>query len=281
MARIRYYLMLGILGVGLLLCGSVLVLLMFITGKSWFAPPVIRFVIMLSFRAVGVRFEIEGVEHMDPKKTYLIVANHQSFMDVPALYNYLPGNLGFLAKKEIRRVPILGVGAGMMGMVYVDRQNREKARRSTERVKQRLSEGMSFIVYPEGTRSEDGKLGPLKKGAFHIAIDIGATIVPVTIKNAYKVMPKHGKHIYPGVVRTYVHAPIDASDYQDPVVLKEYVSGIIASQLDYESQTQKYPSVRNARESAAICYQSLNCRVYSISTSLVCHITNKTNTKAD
>src|SRR5207249_4279603 len=83
------------------------------------------------------------------------------------------------------------------------------ARRSTERVKQRLNEGMSFIVFPEGTRSEDGKLGPLKKGAFHVAIDVGAVVVPVTIKNAYQIMPKSGRHIYPGVVRTVVHPAID------------------------------------------------------------------------
>jgi 1-acyl-sn-glycerol-3-phosphate acyltransferase len=232
MARIRYYLMLGILGVSLAFGGTALVVLMWLTKKSWFAPPVIRFFIMLSFRAVGVSFEIEGVEHLDPKQTYLIVANHQSIMDVPALYNYLPGNLGFLAKKEIRRVPILGVGIGQLGMVYVDRQNREKARRSTERVKQRLNEGMSFIVFPEGTRSEDGKLGPLKKGAFHVAIDVGAVVVPVTIKNAYQIMPKSGRHIYPGVVRTVVHPPIDATKFKSIEALKEQVTEIIASQLD-------------------------------------------------
>ena len=233
MARIRYYLMLGILGVGLAFGGSILVILMWLTKKSWFSPPVVRFVIMLSFRAVGVSFEIEGLEHLDPKQTYLIVANHQSIMDVPALYNYLPGNLGFLAKKEIRRVPILGVGISQLGMVYVDRQNREKARRSTDRVKQRLNEGMSFIVFPEGTRSEDGKLGPLKKGAFHVAMDVGAMVVPVTIKNAYQIMPKSGRHIYPGVVRTYVHAPIDATKFKTIESLKERVGEIIASELDY------------------------------------------------
>jgi len=241
MAHIRYYLMLGVWAAGLAFGGTILVILMFLTRRSWFAPPPIRFCIMLGFRAVGVRFEIEGAEKLDPKKSYVIVANHQSIMDIPALYNYLPGRLGFLTKEEIKKVPILGVGVGQLGMVYVNRKNRESARKSTEKVKERLREGMSFIVFPEGTRSDDGRIGPFKKGAFHIAFDVGASIVPVTIKNAYQIMPKHGRQIYPGIVRAYVHSPVNTSDFKTIEELKDRVAEIVASKLEPELLTDYVP----------------------------------------
>ncbi|HZS48782.1 MAG TPA: lysophospholipid acyltransferase family protein [Blastocatellia bacterium] len=207
---------------------------MFITRQSWFTPPPVRFCIMLGFRAVGVRFEVKGAEHLDPKKSYMIVANHQSIMDIPALFNYLPGKLGFLGKKEVRNVPILGVGAEQMGMIFIDRKNREQARKGTEKIKERLRQGMSFIVFPEGTRSDDGRLLPFKKGAFHIAYDVGASVVPVTIKNAYQIMPKRGCRVFPGVIHVYVHPPVDSTDYKSIEELKVRVAEIVASELEPE-----------------------------------------------
>jgi 1-acyl-sn-glycerol-3-phosphate acyltransferase len=135
------------------------------------------------------------------------MANHQSNCDPPALLAVVPRVL-VLVKKEFFRVPILGRGMVACGFIPVDRRNREQALGAVEKGVQALKAGRSFLVYPEGTRSPDGRLQPFKKGVFVMAIKAGAPIVPISVSGSNKIMPKGKFVIRPGRVRITFHEPV-------------------------------------------------------------------------
>jgi 1-acyl-sn-glycerol-3-phosphate acyltransferase len=165
--------------------------------------------------AAASRLEVSGREHVDPKRPTLYIANHQSAADIPVLFMAIPASLRFVAKKQLAWVPILGWYMQLAGYVFVDRGNRVKAIRSLERAAQKIRRGISLIMYAEGTRSEDGRILPFKKGPFALALKSGVAVCPVTIEGTGRMMPKHRWHITPTVVKVKIGAPIDASKY-DP-----------------------------------------------------------------
>ena len=181
---------------------------------------------------IAFQYRAYGQENIIEEGPAIMAANHQSYLDPPLVGITCQNELYFLARKTLFEKKFLGALISRVNALPVDLSRGDLT--AFRAVMNLLKEGHRTVIFPEGTRSEDGKLGPLKKGAFHVAIDVGAMVVPVTIKNAYKIMPKSGRHIYPGVVRTYVHAPIDATKFKTIDSLKERVGEIIASQLDYE-----------------------------------------------
>jgi 1-acyl-sn-glycerol-3-phosphate acyltransferase len=155
----------------------------------------------------GVRLAIHGLDRIPCGPAVVFMANHQSNCDPPALLAVLPPVL-VMVKKEFFRVPIIGTGMRARGFIRVDRRNREQALEAVEKGVQALKAGNSFLVYPEGTRSPDGRLQRFKKGVFVMALKAGAPIVPISVSGSNKIMPKGKFVIRPGRVRITFHEPL-------------------------------------------------------------------------
>jgi 1-acyl-sn-glycerol-3-phosphate acyltransferase len=170
-----------------------------------------RLVLWLS----GVQLDVHGLEKIPHGQAAIYMPNHQSNCDPPAVISLLPPVL-VMAKQEFFRIPILGTAMIYRGFIPVDRQNRGRAIAAVEQAVQSLKAGSSFMAFPEGTRSRDGRLQDFKKGLFVMAIKAQALIVPVSVSGARHVMPKGKFAIYPGRVRITFHDPISAADYALP-----------------------------------------------------------------
>ena len=153
-------------------------------------------------------------------------------MVIPAL----PGRTSVLVKKELFRIPILGRAMRMASLVPVDRSNREAAIESIGRAAEVVKSGIHMTVFPEGTRSRDGRLLPFKKGPFHLAMDSGIPIVPITVLDTFQMMPKGSRFIQGGTARLVFHQPIDPGRFNDREALTEAVRQSIASALPESSQ---------------------------------------------
>jgi 1-acyl-sn-glycerol-3-phosphate acyltransferase len=160
----------------------------------------------------GVRLEVHGLEKIPHGRAAIYMPNHQSNCDPPAVITILPPVL-VMAKQEFFRVPVLGTAMVYRGFIPVDRKNREKAIAAVERAVDSMKAGNSFLAFPEGTRSPDGRLQAFKKGLFVMAIKAGALIVPISASGARKIMVKGQFVIHPGRVRITIHDPIPAENY--------------------------------------------------------------------
>jgi 1-acyl-sn-glycerol-3-phosphate acyltransferase len=182
-------------------------------------------------RIAGIRVRREGLEHLDPAGTYIYMCNHVSNVDPPVVVPALPRRTSVLVKKEVFRVPILGRAMRMGSLVPVDRSNRDAAIQSLRAAGDVMRAGINMTVFPEGTRSRDGKLLPFKKGPFHLAMETGVPVVPMTILNSYELMPKGQSYALPGVVRVIFHPPIDPRQFRDKDELMQAVRRAIAGAL--------------------------------------------------
>jgi len=162
--------------------------------------------------AGGARLAVFGRERIDFARPHLFVANHQSWMDIPALFAALPVPLLFMAKRELARVPFLGWYIRAMGMVFVERQVRAAGAASVGHAAERLGRGWSVLSFPEGTRTRDGRLHPFKSGGFAAAIEAGVPVVPVAIEGAGRVIPPGGFRVRPGRIRVIVGDPLPTGD---------------------------------------------------------------------
>lgn len=160
-----------------------------------------------------VQVEIEGLEHIPQGRSCIIMPNHQSNFDIPVLLGRLPVQFRWLAKQELFKIPIFGRGMRGCGYISIDRSNRKRAFASLKEAARKIREGVSVLIFPEGTRSEDGKIRSFKKGGFVLAVDAGVPIVPVVIFGTRSIMPKGRLMIKSRGVRMQLLAPIDSSDY--------------------------------------------------------------------
>lgn len=160
----------------------------------------------------GVDLEVQGLEKIPHGRAAIYMPNDQSNCDPPAVISILPPVL-VMAKQEFFKIPVLGPAMVLRGFIPVDRKNRERAIAAVEQAVESMKAGNSFMAFPEGTRSPDGRLQTFKKGLFVMAIKAGALIVPVSVSGARKIMPKGEFGIHPGRVRITLHDPISAADY--------------------------------------------------------------------
>jgi 1-acyl-sn-glycerol-3-phosphate acyltransferase len=218
MARIRALILLGVWISAIAIVSPVVVALGLATKKEKFIYDPLRFFVRLGARLAGVRVDVKGLQSLDPRQTYVFTPNHQSLVEVPLVLTFLGRNAAFLAKKELFSYPIFGHGMQAIGVVPVDREDRQGALKSAYTVVENLRKGKSYIVYPEGTRSPDGRLLPFKKGAFMMAIQAGVPVVPITVSGGAAVMPKGKIEVYPGKIRLIVHPPINTQDYSKETV---------------------------------------------------------------
>jgi 1-acyl-sn-glycerol-3-phosphate acyltransferase len=161
----------------------------------------------------GARLVVHGRERVDFGRPCLLVANHQSWMDVPALFRALPVDLYFVAKRELARVPLMGGYIRAMGMVFVERRTARRAVAGVDAATALLAAGRSVLSFPEGTRSRDGALGAFKSGGFQAAISSGAAVVPVALVGSGPVLPPGGFRVRPGTIEVRFGTPIDAAAY--------------------------------------------------------------------
>ena len=164
---------------------------------------------------IGARIRVLGSGNVAPGQSYVYMANHSSLIDIPALFAYLPYQFRIMAKKELFYVPFMGWHLWSSGNFPVDRSDGRKTARSLRRVIEGVREGKSLAVFPEGTRTPDGRLQEFKPGAFKIALRAGVPIVPVTIRGTFKLLPKTTLAPRPGRVDVIIGKPIDTSAYTE------------------------------------------------------------------
>ena len=182
-------------------------------------------------RLAGIRIHTEGMERIDPSQTYIFMCNHVSNLDPPILLPALPRRTSVLVKKELFQVPVLGRAMRMGELVAVDRRNREAAVNSMREAEAVMGRGLNMTVFPEGTRSRDGRLLPFKKGPFYLAMDSGVPVVPITILGSESLMPKGSTLIHSGTVRLVFHPPISPKRFNENDELISAVRSEIASVL--------------------------------------------------
>jgi 1-acyl-sn-glycerol-3-phosphate acyltransferase len=209
---IRTLFVLAFLLVYLLLIGTPLVVFSAITRDSECLYRVSLTGIRIALWLAGVRIAVFGREKLAVDRAVVYMSNHQGNIDPLALLVTLPP-IRILVKKELFRVPILGRGMKLRGFIPVNRKSREQAFAAVDEAVEKLQAGHSFLVFPEGTRSSDGRLQPFKKGVFVMAIRAGVPIVPISISGSNKVMQKGKLVIRPGLVRVTVHEPIPTAGY--------------------------------------------------------------------
>ena len=191
----------------------------------------------------GARVRVYGKENIRPGQAYIYMANHASLLDIPALIGYMPYRFSVIAKKELLRMPFLGRYLRSTGHFPVDRGDARKAARDLRRVIEEVGAGKSLAVFPEGTRSADGRLLEFKPGAFKIAVRAGVPIVPVTIRGAHECLPRGSLAPRPGRVDVIIGAPIDTTAYRDNLEeLIERTRRAIASNLYSGREEGEKPS---------------------------------------
>jgi len=178
--------------------------------------------------------KVKGRENIDKKQSYVIVANHQSGYDIFALYGWIGIDFRWIMKKELRKAPAIGYASYKVGHIFLDRSSPRAAIESINEAKEKLINGTSVVIFPEGTRSGSNKIGSFKKGAFKIAFELELPILPVTLVNTHKIYRK-GFQLLPGTVEMHIHQPINTIEYMDKQdELREKTRDIIASSLPLE-----------------------------------------------
>ncbi|MEO9531904.1 MAG: lysophospholipid acyltransferase family protein [Crocinitomicaceae bacterium] len=181
--------------------------IMLVLAKYMWAKP-----ILLVF---GARIKVTGLENIEKGQHYLIMANHTSYSDIPVLFSKMPFYIHFIAKQELRKVPFLGWYMDLAGMIFIDRQNKAKSRESIDAAGELIKAGKSVVIFPEGTTSKTGEIGPFKKGGMHLALASESLILPIRITGTRKIWPsKSFTNLRWGKVEVIIDKPIPYAAYQ-------------------------------------------------------------------
>lgn len=162
----------------------------------------------VSLWLAGVKLEVEGRENLPSEGAVVYMPNHQSNFDILALFAGVPGQFRWLAKEELFHIPLFGLAMRRAGYISVDRSNRKKSVESMRRAIERIAQGTSVVIFPEGTRSPDGHLKDFKAGSFTLAIQAQVPIVPIAITGSRDIMPKHSRWIRGGRVTVTILPPV-------------------------------------------------------------------------
>lgn len=156
----------------------------------------------------GVRVKVVGRENIDKKTSYVFVANHQGAFDIWAIYGFLNHNFKWLMKKELEKIFLVGRACKSAGHIMVDDSNVSSIRETIEESEQTLRDGMSLVIFPEGSRTFDGKMIPFKRGAFMLAGEFKLPVVPITIDGSFEAMPRTTYNVTPTRLTLTIHPPI-------------------------------------------------------------------------
>jgi 1-acyl-sn-glycerol-3-phosphate acyltransferase len=205
------------IGAYTIVLGTVSVVSSFVDRRGFFAHGCARGWSWLILATTGVAVDASGIDLLTPRQTYIFVSNHQSIYDIPILFNTLPYQVRIIAKKSLGRFPFLGWHLRRTGHLLVDRR-RPDPRGILRHWTELVSRGLSLIVFPEGTRSVDGRVGRFKAGSFLLAIQAGLPVVPVGISGSRHVMLKGRLMVKPGHVTFVVRPPIETAGRYQPTV---------------------------------------------------------------
>lgn len=188
-----------------------------------------------------VKVKITGLENIPSHGSCILMPNHQSNFDIPVLLGRLPVQFRWLAKEELFKIPIFGRGMRGCGYISIDRSNRKRAFASLKEAARKIREGVSVLIFPEGTRSTDGQIRTFKKGGFVLSVDAGVPIVPVVIYGTRSIMPKGRLLIQTRPVRMDILEPIETSAFTRKTKddLMEKVRSIICSAYDRLEASEK------------------------------------------
>ena len=159
---------------------------------------------------------VDGEEHIQKGQSYVFVSNHQSMFDVWLIYGWLPVIFKWLMKAELRKVPFVGTGCKAAGHIFVERRNAKAAMESLREVEKQLVNGVSTVIFPEGTRSLNGEVGRFKRGAFQIALDLGLPVIPLSLDGCFEVLPKGKPFVHRHPVHMHIGEPIVLKQFDDP-----------------------------------------------------------------
>jgi len=152
---------------------------------------------------------VEDKQNANRKRSYVVVSNHQSLYDIIVIYGWLELDLKWVMKQELRKVPGIGIGCEKAGHIFIDRRNPRLANEAIAEALDRQGEGIGILIFPEGTRSRDGKLIPFKKGAFRLAIEQSLPVLPVTLLGTRDILPANTLKAFPGRARMVIHPAIE------------------------------------------------------------------------
>lgn len=178
-----------------------------------------------------VRVTVTGRENISSGTSYVFVANHQSSYDIFAIYGYLNHNFKWMMKKSLEKIPLVGYSCKRSGHIMVDRSTPQAVRQTIENAERQLKDGMSLVVFPEGSRTLTGKTGRFKRGAFMLASEFNLPIVPVTIDGAYEVMSRKSKMPHWGHITLTIHPPVPAPESEHCQDLIDSIRDTIVSSL--------------------------------------------------
>jgi len=199
-------------------------------GGVWAARRWVHWIL----RSCRVEVECLGLDAIDPSRPCVFMSNHQSVFDVAAIAAVLPVSFRFVAKRELVWIPVFGWALWLCGHVIVDRSRHDRSIRNLDRAAERVRQGVNVIIFPEGTRSDSGAIGPLKSGGFHLALRAGVPVVPVSVSGSRRITPKHSLRIESGRIRVHFGSPIPTEGLgpQDREALKREVRAAIVSHFD-------------------------------------------------
>ena len=226
MRRLHYWWSLFVAGALLGILGPPILLVAWLANKRDLVYPVALFGARAWLRLSGVRVKVRGLDLLDPKQTYVFVSNHRSYLDTAAMFIYTGRWIGLLAKKELLKVPVLGVGMGFVNVMAIDRTNRESAIRTTEAAARRIQSGVSFAVFVEGTRAKPGELLPFKKGAFYMARQAGVPVVPVAIRHSDVLMGKGTGEARSGTLEMVMMSPVEMVNVSTDDDMNRLIAGV-------------------------------------------------------
>lgn len=165
---------------------------------------------VLSF-LTPMRVIVEGGEHAQRNRSYVVACNHQSMFDILVIYGWLKLDLKWVMKAELRKMPAIGIGCEKAGHIFVERRNPKQAAQAITDALARLGDGIGILFFPEGTRSPDGRLLPFKRGAFRTAIDQQLPLLPVTLIGTRDILPARTLRLFPGNARMVIHPPLETA----------------------------------------------------------------------
>lgn len=223
------------IGIGATIITAIITCIMCPIGghRIWgYYPAVIwaKLVCILTF----VRIKVEGRENIHPSTSYVIASNHQSVYDVFLIYGYLGTKFKWIMRDELRKVPFIGIASKNAGHIFISRRGGKKALKAIVKAKNILKNGVSVVVFPEGQRTRDGKVGKFKRGAFQIAKDLEFPILPITIAGGDKVLPYKTKFPKPRTILLKIHQPVNftPNNIDEERALIKAIRAIIISGID-------------------------------------------------
>jgi 1-acyl-sn-glycerol-3-phosphate acyltransferase len=183
-----------------------------------------------------IRVSVQGLDRLEPNQTYIVAANHSSLFDIPILLAKLPIQFRWLSKQELFRIPVFGRAMRACGYIPIDRSNPKAWVRSLNDAAAKIKAGASVVVFPEGTRSLDGRIKPFKRGAFDMAIKSQTPILPVTINGAHWLLPSKSLWVRSGPVQVIIHQPVPVRgrDKKQQAELMDQVQNAIKEQYDLD-----------------------------------------------